>query len=70
MKFICCGWESKNGKNGQINTLKGLEKQPDYSLIISMFASAEQGLKENETQLELDRTKIEHLTVLVQIVEV
>lgn len=70
LQFTCCGWESKNGKNGQIDALKGLENYPNYSLIISMFASAEQESKENETELELDRTKIEHFTVLVQIVEV
>jgi hypothetical protein len=70
LKFTCCGWESENGKNGQINTLKGLEKHPNYSLTISMFASAEQASKENEMQLELDRNKIEHFTVLVQIVDV
>lgn len=70
LQFTCCGWESKNGKNGQIDTLKGLENDPSYSLIISMFASAEQESKENEIQLELDRTKIEHFTVLVQIIEV
>lgn len=70
LQFTCCGWESKNGKNGQIDDLEGLEKYPSYSLTISMFASAEQGLKKNEMQLELDRTKIECFTVLVQIVDV
>lgn len=70
LKFVCCGWESEKGRNGQINTLKGLENYPNYSITISMFASAEKELKEKETALEFDRNKIGYFTVLVQIVEV
>lgn len=70
LKFVCCGWESKNGKNGQIDNLKGLEDDPNYCLSISMFASAEQVSNDKETYLELDRTKIEAFTVLVQILDV
>lgn len=67
LKFVCCGWESENGRNGQIDAVKGLEDYPNYSLSIIMFASAE---IEEEGRLELDRNKIKGFTVLVQIVDV
>jgi hypothetical protein len=70
LKFACCGWESEKGKNGQINSVKGLEAYPNYSLTIIMFASAEKEGTEKEGALEFDRNKIKNFTVLVQIVDV
>ncbi len=64
LKFVCCGWEPKNGKNGQINKVKAFKEYPNYSIMISMFASAEK-----ETGLELDRNEIEAFTVLVEIID-
>jgi hypothetical protein len=68
LKFVCCGWESKDGKSGQINNLKAFKDYPNYSIMISMFASAEKGT--DESSLELDRNEVEEFTVLVEIVDV
>lgn len=70
LKFVCCGWESEKGRNGQIDAVKGLEDYPNYSIMIIMYASAETEMTESEGTLEMDRDKIENFTVLVQIVEV
>lgn len=70
LQFVCCGWESRNGKNGQIDKVKGLEDYPNYSITISMFANAEKESTEENGKLELDRNEIAYFTVLVQIVDV
>lgn len=70
LKFTCCGWEPEDGKNGQIDHVELRRINPNYSIIISMFASAEKEDKNGKSYIEFDRNKIDYFTVRVKIIEV
>lgn len=67
LKFTCCGWESKNGKNGTIKSKALAQLNPNYILDISMFANAEKTNKNGESYIEKDRTQLDffvHVKIL------
>lgn len=70
LKFVCCVWEPQNGRTGQIISVQLQEENPNYSISISMFASAETEETMSTGKLELDRDKIDYFTVVVEIINV
>jgi len=66
LKFICYGWETENGKSGEIKNAELTKINADYHLLITMFASAEK----KDGGLELNRSKIQFFTVIVRLLVV
>ena len=58
MTFTCCGWESKDGKNGSIENAELKQQFPNYILDISMYGHAEIADENGDIYLEKDREKI------------
>ena len=69
LKFVCCGWESENGKNGYVENEHLKEINQNYVLEISMYANAEKENEKGETDIEFDRNKIE-FNLKVRIMEI
>ena len=59
LKFVCCGWESVNGKNGYVDNKQLKSINQDYVLEISMFANAEKKNEKGKTEIEFDRNKVD-----------
>ena len=59
LKFVCCGWESLNGKNGYVDNKQLKAINENYTLEISMFANAEKKNEKGEFFVEFDRNKID-----------
>lgn len=70
LKFVCCAWEPEKGRTGQIVDATLQEKHPNYSISISMFASAETEATKLTGELELERAKIKYFTVEVELIDV
>lgn len=70
LKFTCCGWEPKDGKEGEIinSELKKLNK--DYHLLVTMTGSAEKKNDKDSLYIEKDRNKIDYFKVTVRLVEI
>ena len=70
LKFTCCGWEPKDGKEGEIvnSDLKNLNK--NYHLLVSMTGSAEKKNENDSLYIEMDRNKIDKFVVTVKLVEI
>ena len=68
LKFVCCGWESENGKNGYVENTQLKTINQDYILEISMFGNAEKKCENGKTELELDRTKVD-FTIKVKVLQ-
>jgi len=69
LKFVCCGWEPENGKNGYIENKHLKEINTNYVLEISMYANAEKNNKKGETEIEFDRKKVDFY-LKVRILEI
>jgi len=69
LKFTCCGWESSNGKNGDIESDELKKINQNYMLEISMYGNAEKKDDKGNTYLELDENKV-CFYVIVKLLEV
>jgi hypothetical protein len=58
MTFTCCGWESKDGKNGSIENAELKQQYPNYVLDVSMYGNAEIADENGDVYLERDRDNI------------
>ena len=69
LKFTCCGWESKNGKNGYIENEELKKINQNYVLEISMYANAEKENDKGEIYIELDKKNIDFY-VIVKLLDI
>ncbi len=69
LKFVCCGWEPENGKNGYVENKHLKEINQNYVLEISMNANAEKKNEKGKTEIEFDREKVD-FNLKVRIMEI
>ena len=69
LHFVCCGWESRGGKEGQISSEKLKAINPNYHMSVSMYGSAEMKNSSGKDYIERDRNKIE-FWVTVEILKI
>ncbi len=69
LKFVCCGWEPENGKNGYVENKHLREINQNYVLEISMYADAVKKNEKGETEIEFDRKKVD-FNLKVRILEI
>ncbi len=70
LEFTCCGWEPKDGKEGEIIHSELTKLNKDYHLLVTMSASAEKKDDKDFLYLEKDRNKIDYFNVTVRLVEI
>ena len=69
LKFVCCGWEPINGKNGYVENKQLKITNQDYVLEISMYANAEKKNENGKIEIEFDRNKVD-FNLKVKILEI
>lgn len=70
LKFTCCGWEPKDGKEGQIINSELKRSNKDYLLLVTMFGSAEKMNDKDSFYIEKNRNKIDFFNVTVRLIEI
>jgi len=70
LRLTCCGWESENGRSGEIKSEKIKQINPDYYLIAEMYGCAEKEDVNGIIYIEKDRSKIDYFYVKVSLMEI
>lgn len=68
--FTCCGWEPKDGQEGEIINDELTKTNKDYHLLVTMSGSAEKKSGQDSLYIEKDRNKIDYFEVTVRLVEI
>lgn len=69
LKFVCCGWEMAAGKKGQVASPVLKKLNPNYVLLIAMYAD-DQAVMSGDLSALKDKSKVKYFTVEVEIVNV